>query len=75
MPIFKEAQTVKVYNPYNDEFIFPTAYADVSRESNGKFIGIEVVEVITEEGADLMPYLSKKAIDEIEVDYLREFEG
>ena len=70
-----EVTQIKVYNPFQDEFEFVTATVEVQREDNGKFVGVNLSEAITEGGVDLMKYLSDDKLDEIEQTFLEVYEG
>lgn len=70
-----EIMTVKVYNPFEDKFNFCECYMEMSHEDNGKFIGGNLYEVITEGGCDLMHFLNDDKLDDIEQECLESYEG
>ena len=73
--ITNELMNLKVLSPFNDEFYLCQVKVEISREDNGKFVGGNLISVVTDGGHDLCEWLNQEKLDDIETEFLEIYEA
>ncbi len=68
-----EIRTINVFNPFTNEKELCICKLYVTTSNKNKFIGGELMAVVTEGGCELMDFINQDLIDEIEDDAIVEY--
>jgi len=71
-----EVKTVKVYDPFHDDYVDLICTFEISVDRKGKLIGASITSMVAESGIELLGYLNEENIPaEVEANFVEAYNG